>query len=227
MKMFDGIKLLCTNKMCLNSVIVPENKFFKISLTEFRCHSCEHINKNIASFFKQIISVSKSRNELKKTGFLHSTYDLGFIIRFDENEETSETEHTRCFLENNDWHHWNLQISCVTLKNIKSKAIRFEIWEDHFAKANTFLNPAKLKLGPNFTFNKLLRAKTFFRHDTEVKNLYVLQNFLREIRKYNNAWLKLFQTFLTAAPVDLKHQVYTDLSNVKSLAGFYGDELYS
>lgn len=87
-----------------------------------------------------------------------------------------------------------------------------DIWEDHNFKARPFVYAFDLKM----TFSSILRRRALFIHEYEI-NLPLLKRLIKEIRAYNLAWLKLIDTFITAAPVDLNHALYTHLNDVESL----------
>lgn len=227
--MFGGIKLLCITPkkdftLCLNPVIVPNEKYFKISLEQFKCLACGRTSQKVMPFFSQLIKLRKSVDDIDKTGFLYKGYNLGFEIRYKGEDSVIGTPY---FLDNDDWGHWNMQICSITLKNIEHEALNFDVWEDHFYKANTCLNPKVRKFRRPITFNWVLRTKSFYYQDKEVKRLDTLKNFLREIRRYNIVWRSLFDySLLNAVPVDLTCPRYTGFENVKSLAELFPDIIY-
>jgi hypothetical protein len=222
--MFDGIKLLCLVKKptdfesCLAPIIVPAEKFLKIANdSAFCCPKCGHKSKSLRTFFMQAVSLQKAVHEVKDTGFYLSTYNLAFM-----NCHEDDFDATPHILEKNDWGFWNMQISNITLANIAEPASRIEIWEDSFEKANPFVYPHVHKI----TFNNVLHRKSLIGPYHEIKDLTPLQKMLRETRKYNAAWRTLLDSLVSAVPVDLRDQLYTDLNNVTNLSQLYPEETY-
>lgn len=224
--MFDGIKLLCLAKKdnnivndCLHSVIVPSEKFIKIANKSFRCPECGRENSQLASFFLQLTNLQKATREFRETGFYVRCYGLGF-----ESCHEDGFEITPHILENNDWGFWNMQISSIIIAYTENPGYRIDIWEDHFLKALPYVYP--LWPTQDLTFSQVLRRKTIYVQDHEVKDIILLKNLLKEIRNYNNSWKELLGSFMSAAPVDLKNGLNTHLAEVDTLAELFSDETY-
>ena len=112
-----------------------------------------------------------------------------------------------------------MQIASITIANSDRPSLRMDLWEDHNFKARPFLHPSQWEM----TFGSILRRRSLFIDIYEI-NLPSLKELIKEIRKYNNAWLKLVDSFVTAAPVDLKHPLYTHLAKVESLDELFPDD---
>jgi len=223
--MFAGIKLLCMGPkdklrpflQCLRSTIVPEEMFLKIANLKFECPDCGHVSNQIGSYFLSLTKLKKAADSFDKTGFYIKNYDLAFQGCHEDGFDI--TPHV---LENNDWSHWNMQISAITIANSNSPSICFDLWEDHNFKGRPFLHPFEYEL----TFGSVMRRQALFYHEHKI-NLPALKILIKEIRNYNNVWLKLMNSSVSAAPVDLKHSLYTHLNKVDSLADLFPeDEIY-
>lgn len=212
--MFAGIKLMCMGPKekdrpfipCLRAIIVPEDRFLKIANLKFKCPDCGHASSEIKPYFLSLLNLKKAADELDKSDFYIRNYDLTF-----QGCHEDVFEITPYVLEEDDWMHWNMRIAAITIAH-KEDYFRMELWEDHNFKARPFVHA----LDREMTFGKILRRRALFSGEHEI-NLSLLKALIREIRNYNNAWVKLVDSFYTAAPVDLKHSLYTHLNNVESL----------
>lgn len=217
--MFDGIKLICIGDKdkeqpwirCLHSVVVPADKFLKISNLSFKCPDCSHVSDKLSPYFTSLLALNKAANTFDKSDFYVRNYELAY-----QGCHEDGFENTPYVLENDDWSNWNMQLASITIALTEMPGVRSEIWEDHFFKARAFVYPHEWKL----TFGSILRRKALFYQGHEI-NLVLLKTLIAEIRNYNNAWLQLIDSCVAASPVDLKHPVYTDLNNVDSLAKLF------
>lgn len=217
--MFAGIKLLCMGAkekdrpyiQCLRPLIIPESKFLKIANLEFKCPSCGHRSDQIIPYFQSLIKLKQAADSFDSSGFYIKSYGLTFQGCHEDGFEI-----TPYVFEKDDWIHWNMQIADITIANSERPIFRLDLWEDHNFKARPFLHPLQWEM----TFGSILRRHSIFIDQYEI-NLVLLRALIKEIRNYNKSWLKLVDSFITAAPVDLKHSLYCHLNNVKSL-----DELF-
>jgi hypothetical protein len=223
--MFDGIKLLCLGnrndgrfwQICASPAIVTREKYLKIANEGYKCIACGHKSDFIKPFFLRLINLQKLVAQFEDTGFTVINYGLGFEFCHEDGFDT-----TPYVLEHNDWFHWNMQISNITIASLKEPVNKLDITEDAFFKADPYPCPGKTAL----TFNKALRIKSLCTLDHEITNLLLLKNLLRAIRIYNSAWVSLLGSFVNAVPVDLLHGLYTHLSNVNSLTELFPEDLY-
>jgi hypothetical protein len=198
---------------CLRPFIVPEDRFLKIANLKFKCPDCGHESDRVNPYFLSLIKLKKAADAFDKSGFYIKNYDLAFQGCYEDGFDI--TPHV---LEENDWIHWNMQISAITIANSDRPSIRIDLWEDHNFKARPFIHPFDSEM----TFGSVLRRHSLFTHEHGI-NLPSLKTLIREIRNYNNAWLNLMDSFVTAAPVDLKHSLYTLLAKVESLDELFPD----
>lgn len=219
--MFAGIKLLCLRpkkggpfyQECLHPIIVPEDKFLKIANIKFKCPACERENDQIAPYFLCLIKLKKAADAFDATNFYIRNYELAF-----QGCHADGFEITPHVLQEDDWIHWNMQIASLTIAHRES-SIKIDLWEDHNFKARPFLHPFENEL----TFGSVMKRRALFYDEHEI-NLPSLKSLIKEIRNYNNAWLKLVDSFVTAVSVDLKHSLYTLLNKVDSLAELLPDD---
>ena len=73
--MFDGIKLLCISKnrqdfkSCLTPLIVPADKFLKITNDlNYCCRGCGRKSKALRSFFMEALRLQKTVNGISDIG---------------------------------------------------------------------------------------------------------------------------------------------------------------
>ncbi len=212
--MFAGIKLLCMGTKdknrpfisCLRGLIVPEDRFLKIANLKFKCPDCGHASQKINPYFLNLINLKQAADAFDKSEFYIRNYELSFQGCHEDGFDI-----TPYVLEEDDWVHWNMQIAAITIAH-KESSQRMDIWEDHNFKARPFVHAFEREM----TFGGILRRRALFIERHEI-NLALLKALIKEIRNYNNAWLQLIDSFVTAAPVDLKHDLYTHLNNVESL----------
>lgn len=213
--MFQGVKLLCMGPkdkerpwiQCLNPVIVPSDKFLKIANRRFKCPICAHESDKLQPFFIALLNLKKAADSFDTSGFYIKNYFVGI-----EGCHEDGLEITPYVLENNDWTHWNMQVSAITCTNTEDQSLEFDLWEDHFYKARPFVFPPEWEL----TFGSVLRRRSLYIRENSV-SIPALKSLIKGIRNYNEAWLKLLESYVTAAPVDLNHSLYTFISEVDSL----------
>ncbi len=217
--MFSGVKLLCGGVrdkkhpfiQCLQPIIVPEDRFHKIANMHFQCPSCGHKSKYIQPYFLSLIKLKQAAANFDKTGvYVHS---YGVTIQNSYEDGIELTPHV---LENDDWTYWNMQIASINIAVSESSSYRMELWEDHNFKARPFMHSFQSAM----MFGSVLRRHSLHIYTYEV-DISTLQALIKEIRNYNNAWVKLMDSFVSAAPVDLNDVLYTHLAGVDSL-----DELF-
>ena len=219
--MFDGVKLLCLVRKepgfesCLHPLIVRDGKFLKIANKDFSCPSCGHKSEKLTPFFLRLAELQKATKLLQDTGFYLKNYKPAFECCHEDGFETLDY-----ILNKNDWGNWNMQIASIIISGIEQET-RIAIWEDHFYKARPFVYPCDWEL----TFGSVLRRKAMYAFDHEFKNLSRLKDLIRNIRKYNEAWVGLLSSGVAAAPVDLTDPLATSLNNVKNLAELF-EETY-
>jgi hypothetical protein len=220
--MFDGIKMLCMGVDenspffdCLHSVIVTEAKFLKLANKQYRCPFCGHTSDMIQPFFHALIKLRKAAMDFNNSG----TYIRSYGLVFEGCHEDGFHELTPYILENNDWGNWNMQIASCGIALTEEPAYRIELWEDHNFKARPFVYPQQSAT----TFSSILRKKSMYLGSQEI-NVDLLKVLIKEVRNYNKAWLKLLDSHVTAAPVDLKNALYTHLAEVDSLDELFSDD---
>jgi hypothetical protein len=221
--MFDGIKLLCLGVIdennimaeCLNPIIVPENRYLKIANLKYRCPNCSHQSDKMRPYFIALMNLDKRMNELMAHGFYCHHYAIGIHGCHDDMKDDFDL--TPYALEHNDWGNWNMQIAMVNIANLENSGYRIDLWEDHFLKAQPILQYSMR----NITFEKILRRKRPFYIDSHIVNLEALKDAVKAIRNYNSALLALVDSGVAAAPVDIKHSLYTNLNQVDSLIDLF------
>lgn len=197
---------------CYYPIIVPSDKYLKISNLSFKCPNCEHTSDKLGPYFASLVSLNKAANAFDKSGFFVKNYELVYQGSYEG------FDNTPYILENEDWGNWNTQIASITIANTEIPGVRSEIWEDCFFKARPFVYPHEWRL----TFGSVMKRKALYYQNHEI-NLTLLKTLISQIRNYNKAYLQLIDSFVSAAPVDLKHHVYTHLNDVQSLIEIFPD----
>lgn len=219
--MFDGIKILCKGhrghkegfsyNKCLNPMLVPEKMFLKLANTQFTCPICGHSSDKTIPFFESLLQLRKASAEVKRSEFYVRYYELAIESSYEDGFDELSIH----LLENEDWASWNMQISSVTIQSLTSYE-KIELWENCNLKALPFYR----NYSSHLTFESILRRKSILSGQGSVDIIF-LKNLVKEIRNYNRSWRNLFESGLSASPVDLTHPIYTYLADVDSL-----DELF-
>jgi hypothetical protein len=216
---FSGVKLLCMGAKeknrpyihCLNPLIIPAEKFLKIANIKYKCPACGHSSDKLGSYFISLVKLKKAGDTFDGSGFYIRNYELAFQGCHEDGFNI-----TPYVLQEDDWVTWNMQVASITIANTEEPAFRMDIWEDHFFKGRPFVHPFQWEM----TFGSVLRRRSLYINSHEV-NLSSLKNLIKELRNYNSAWLRLVDSFITAAPVDLKDSLYTHLNKVDSLVKLF------
>ncbi|GEM_PF-4786239 len=205
--MFAAVVLMCLApkrsviSACRTRVEIPEADFLYWANRPFTCRGCGHHSDQVAPYLRQVLRLRQACRALLDEGLDLTVYELGCDV--DEDGPSIVPIAAR---EQDDWGLWNLQIASIWIAPTDDSARKAHLWHEAFWLARDEVAPGVTAQ----TFRDVLRRRAvLFSDGTEQCDLHALPGLIGGIHRYNQRWLDLVESEVTAAPIGAEPQPVT------------------